>query len=74
MKVKQNILNQINNVQTRMAIANRLKTGEQNIVLAMRRNATNGRMTKMDFLLAVTAETGINIDEILYDDSMAEQD
>lgn len=65
MKVKQEILDQINNVKTRMAIANRLGTGEQNIVLAMRRNSPNGRMTKMDFLKAVEAELNIPVGEIL---------
>ena len=70
MKVKQNIIDQLNNVQTRMAIANRLGTGEQNIVLALRRNANNGRLTKMDFLQAIEAEIGIPVNEILEEETI----
>lgn len=72
MKVKQDILERINNVQSRMGIATRLQTGEQNIVLAIRRNASNGRMTKMDFLQAVEAETGILVGEILEEETIGQ--
>lgn len=65
MKVKQKIIDKINNVDTRMGIAKRLKTGEQNVYNAINRNVDNGRMTKMDFLKAIEAETAIPVDKIL---------
>ena len=40
-------------------------TGETNVYLAMKRNVPNGRLTKMDFLLAISEELTIAIDEIL---------
>lgn len=65
MKVKQKIIDKINNRPTRMRIAERLDTGEQNIYLAINKNLDNGRMTKWDFLKAIEAETNIPVDKIL---------
>lgn len=65
MKVKQEILDLINNPPARTRIASDMKTGENNIALMMRRNAKNGAMTKWKFLKAIEKETGIAIDQIL---------
>jgi hypothetical protein len=64
MKVKQEILHRIDS-KVRMRIAMSLGTLEQNIYLAIRRNAPNGRLTKMDFLLAVKRELGVSVEDIL---------
>lgn len=65
MKVKQKILDEINNPRMRTQIAVLLKTGENNVALAIRRNVSNGRMTKMDFLQAISQVSGIAVSEIL---------
>ncbi len=65
MKVKQEILDVINNPSARTRIAFDLKTGEANIALIIRRNADDGGMTKMKFLKAIEKETGIPVDQIL---------
>jgi hypothetical protein len=65
MKVKKEILENINNPQKRTGIAQLLGCGEQNIALVMRRNQDNGRLTKMDALIAISKVTGIAIGEIL---------
>jgi len=68
MKVKQKILDEINTPQVRTQIAVLVKTGENNVAIAMRRNADNGRMTKMDFLQAISQVSGIAVGEILEQD------
>lgn len=65
MKVKQEILDRVNNTEKRVLIAQELKVGEQMVQSHMRRNANNGRMTKMDFLQAISKVSGIPVDEIL---------
>lgn len=65
MKVKKKILAEINNPATRTEIAMLLRTGEQNVYVAIKENTTDGRMTKMDFLMAINMITGIPVTEIL---------
>jgi len=65
MKVKQKILDIIDKPIIRTSIASELGVGEQTVAIHMRRNASNGRMTKMDFLQAISKVTGIGVDEIL---------
>lgn len=72
MKVRQEILDQLTSAK-RAKIAVRLNTGQQNIDLAVKRNSRNGRMTKMDFLKAVSEVLNVDISEILEED-VVEQD
>jgi hypothetical protein len=65
MKVKQEILDSVNTPQKRTLIALDLGIGEQTVAIQMRRNASNGRMTKMDFLQAISKVSGVAVDEIL---------
>ena len=65
MKVKQEILDIVDNPQKRVEIAMELRCGENSIAIQMRRNADNGRMTKMDFLEAISKVSGVPVDEIL---------
>jgi len=65
MKIKQDILDLVDNPQSRTKIALDLKIGEQSVALQMRNNSDNGRMTKMDFLMAISKEAGVPVEEIL---------
>ena len=65
MKVRQDILDLVNNVSSRMRIATKLGTGEPNVAVHMRKNLPNGRLTKMDALKAISEETGTDLNEIL---------
>lgn len=66
MKLKQSILDKIDKPQVRTRIANSLGCGEQVVAVHMRRNSTNGRLTKMDALQAISKELGgMNIADIL---------
>lgn len=65
MKVRQKILDKVNNPKTRTAIALEVGVGEQAVALQMRLNSDNGRMTKMDFLQAISKVSGVPADKIL---------
>lgn len=65
MKVRQNILDQIDNPQMRTLIAVELGVGEAVIAVHMRRNSEDGRMTKMDFLKAISKVLKVSIEDIL---------
>lgn len=66
MKVKRSILDKIDTPQVRTRIAISLGCGEQVLAVHMRKNATNGRLTKMDALQAISKElNGLAIAEIL---------
>lgn len=67
MKVKQDILDLIDNPQKRTAVATILGIGENAVAIQIRRNAVNGRMTKMDFMQAISEVSGFPVDEILED-------
>jgi hypothetical protein len=67
MKVKQEILDKIDNPQSRTRIAMQLNQGEQSIALACRANQDNGTLTKMAALKAISEIVGIPVEEILED-------
>lgn len=65
MKIKQTILDLVDNPLSRTRIAVDLKVGEQTVALQMRNNSENGRMTKMDFLMAISKEAGVPVDQVI---------
>ena len=65
MKVKQQVLDKIDNPTTRNVLGSKLLVGEQAIAKHLRANRQNGRMTKYDALQAVSEVTGVPISEIL---------
>lgn len=65
MKIKQSILDVIDKPTSRNRIAMELGCGEQNIAVHMSRNRPNGRLTKMDALVAIAKEAQVGVDEIL---------
>ena len=68
MKLKQEIIDRLNNPPTRRRISAKLKScGDQAIYKHLRGNAENGRLTKMDALKAIAEETGLSIDDLLED-------
>ena len=68
MKLKQEIIDLVNNPPTRRRISAKLKScGDQAIYKHLRGNAENGRLTKMDALKAIAEETGLSIDDLLED-------
>jgi hypothetical protein len=71
MKIKQNIIDLINTPTQRTKIALRLGCGEQNIAGVIRRNEDNGRLTRMDALEAISAETGFTVEELLERDRVS---
>jgi len=72
-KVKQSILDLVDNPQKRTEIAGILKVGEQAIAWNMYHNKPNGRMTKMDFLEAISKVSGIPVTEILEEAEVAKE-
>lgn len=70
MKVKQEILDLINNPGARTRIAFAVGGGENNISLLIRRNSVDGQLTKWKFLKAIEKETGIAIDQILEEETV----
>jgi hypothetical protein len=68
MKLKQEIIDRLNNPPTRRRISAKLKScGDQAIYKHLRGNSENGRLTKMDALKAIADETGLAIDDLLED-------
>ena len=65
MRIKQDILDSINNPQSRTKIALALGIGEQSIAINCRANSTNGVLTKYAALEVISEETGKSIEEIL---------
>lgn len=65
MKIKKSILKKINTVRQRMSIADKLGCGEQALAVQLRINKSDGRLTKMDALQAISQELGVDIGEIL---------
>lgn len=68
MKIRQEILERINNPVTRTKIAMALGQGEQSVVVLVRNNAPNGSLTKAAALKVIREETGLGYDEILEDE------
>ena len=65
MKIKQNILELVDNPQSRTKIAMVLQIGEQAVAKACRSNDPNGTLTKYAALEVISEETGKTIDKIL---------
>lgn len=67
MKVKQKVLDIVNNVESRKRISDDLKIGDQMLYKHMNQNKENGRLTKMDALIAISKESKIPVAKILED-------
>lgn len=65
MKVKQSILDQIQNVDSRRRISEKLGIGDQSLYLHIKQNNPDGYLTKMKALIAISEETGIPVDQVL---------
>lgn len=65
MKLRQEILDQVNNVECRRRISEKLAIGDQMLYLHMKANKSNGRLTKMDALTAIAGETLVPVTELL---------
>lgn len=65
MKVKQTVLDKVNNVDSRKRICDKLGIGDQMLYKHMNQNKENGRLTKMDALIAISEESKIPVSKIL---------
>lgn len=65
MKLKQQILDSIDNPQSRTKIAMALQIGEQAVAKACRANDPNGTLTKYAALEVISEETGKPIEKLL---------
>lgn len=73
MKIKQKILDKIDSPLVRSKLAVQLKCGEQNLAVQMRKNISNGRLTKMDALIAISEEVGCSVTDILEEEKTEKQ-
>jgi hypothetical protein len=73
MKVKQEILDRINNPETRMRIGLEIGCGDRALAVQIQKNKINGRLTKMDALLAISKETGETVENILEEEVSEQQ-
>lgn len=69
MKVKQKVLDIVNNVASRKRISDVLNIGDQMLYKHMNQNKENGRLTKMDALIAISNESKIPVSKILEESS-----
>jgi hypothetical protein len=65
MKVKQSILDKINNVDSRRRISEKMSIGDQTLYKHIVANLSDGSLTKMTALKAISEETGIAVDKLL---------
>ncbi len=65
MKIKQAVLDQINNVESRRRIAMALEVSDQMFYRHMTQNAEDGTLTKIKALVAISEETGLAVQELL---------
>ncbi|WP_430900550.1 MULTISPECIES: hypothetical protein [unclassified Paraflavitalea] len=65
MKIKQTILDQVNNPKARTKIAMAINQGEQSIWLLMKDNKPNSSLTKYAALRVISEEVGVAIEDIL---------
>lgn len=70
MKLKQEIINKVNNPASRARMGLVLGCGDQMLYIHLKENKDNGRLTKMDALQAIAKEAQIEIDEILEEDKV----
>lgn len=73
MKIKQEIVKKINKPLIRTRIAARMGIGEQTFQVRLRENASNGRLTKMDALRAISEEIGCGVTDILSEEKSDKQ-
>jgi hypothetical protein len=67
MKIKQEVLDLINNPMARNRIGLALGNGEQAVAVACRQNSINGPLTKAAAIKVIREETGLTDSEILED-------
>lgn len=72
MKVKQSILDQINNVDSRRRISEKLGIGDQMLHKHITANKANGQLTKMVALKAIAEVTGVSVEDMLEEEITAE--
>lgn len=65
MKVKQEILDKVNNVDSRRPISEKLEIGDQMLYKHMKANVSDGPLTKMKAVMAIADEAGIHFSEVL---------
>lgn len=65
MKLRQEILDLINNVDTRRRVSEKLGIGDQMLYKHIAANRPNGRLTKMDALVAISEETQVPVTDLL---------
>lgn len=65
MKIKQSILDKVNNVDSRRPIAERLEIGDQMLWKHMKANVSNGPLTKMVAVMAIAEAANVEITEVL---------
>lgn len=65
MKIKQTILDQVNNTKVRTKIAMAIDQGEQSIYHLMKDNKPNSSLTKYAALRVISEEVGAPIEDIL---------
>lgn len=72
MKVKQEILNRINNVTSRKRILESMGTefGDQALYKQIKDNTNDGPLTKMKALKAISEVTGVPVDKILEEEKV----
>ena len=69
MKIRQEVLDKIDNPGTRSRIAASLKQGEQSVALACRNNSDDGPLTKYAALVAISEITGLPFDQIVEEEN-----
>lgn len=72
MKLKTEIIEQVQNVPSRRRIGEKLDVSDLVMYRLFRENKENGRLTKMDALVAIGAEIGItNVMDLVIEDAVA---
>lgn len=64
MKLKKEILDMIKNPLSCNRIGSDLQVAGSSVSVQVRANNENGRLTKMDALLAISKETGVPVDQL----------
>ena len=60
MHLKKEVLEKINNVKSRLALAMELEVTEQSIIKAINKNADNGPLTKFKAMQTIARLTGVS--------------
>lgn len=72
MKVKQSIIDKVNNPQSRARIGLKIGCGDQMLYRHFQRNLNNGRLTKMDALKAIAEEAQVDLNDVLQEEEVKE--